>query len=201
MFFKSFMPEPIFGSSGSRKSGRSRSDRKGASASLSPRVPTYSPKPRLRPKTVKSLTTSHSGPNVDGSAGYTRTTSYNSKGSVGSPKIKTSRGDSVTANGSSGMKIGNTIYNTSSVNAPKPTPVVRNAPKKAPVNIAADTTSTAAGSAAGSTGGSSGKIKASKAQEDNLTVKRKARGTSKYQVTKASKNPLVVSKSNKKKVV
>ena len=47
----------------------------------------------------------------------------------------------------------------------------------------------------------SGKVKASKAQEDNPTVKRKARGTSKYQVTKASKNPLVVSKANKKKVV
>ena len=200
MFFKSFMPEPTFGSSGSRKSGRSRSDRKGASAPLSPRVPYRSPTPKLRPKSIKSLTTSHSGPNVDGSAGYTRTTSSNSKGAVGSPKIKTSRGDSVTANGSSGMKIGNTIYNTSSVNAPKTSSPV-STPKKAPVNIAADTTSTAAGSAAGSSGGSSGKIKASKAQEDNLTVKRKARGTSKYQVTKASKNPLVVSKSNKKKVV
>ncbi len=195
------MPEPTFGSSGSRGGGRrrSRTDRKGSQARLSVPKPTYAPKPKLRPKSVRSITTSHSGPNLDGSAGYTKTTSHNSQGKVGPTKIKTSRGDSVTANGNAGMKIGNTIYNTSSVNAPKTSSPV-STPKKAPVNIDADTTSTSAGSAAGSTGGSSGKIKASKAQEENVSVRRKARGTSKYQITKAATNPLVVSKQNKRKV-
>ncbi len=193
------MPKPTFGSSGSRKSGRkSRADRKGASASLSRRVPAYSPTPKLRPKSVRSITTKHSGPNLDGSAGYTKTSSYNSKGKVGPTKIKTSRGDSVTANGNSGMKIGNTIYN-SGVKAPTNTSPVP-APRKAPVNIDADKSSetAAGGSAAGSTGGASGKIKASKAQEENVTVRRKARGTAKYQITKAARNPLVVSKQNKR---
>lgn len=71
----------------------------------------------------------------------------------------------------------------------------RNAPT-APVNISADTSV----SAAGSTGGASGKVKASKAQEDNVSVRKAARGTSKYQVTKASKNPLVVNKKKTKVV-
>lgn len=70
------------------------------------------------------------------------------------------------------------------------------APAVAPVNISADTSK----SAAGSTGGASGKVKASKAQEDNVSVRKAARGTSKYQVTKASKNPLVVNKKKTKVV-
>ena len=189
MFFNSFMPKPTFGSSGSKKSGRSRADRKGASASL---APAYSPTPKLRPKTIKSETTSHSGPNMDGSAGYTRTTSSNSKGKVGPTKIKTSNGDSVTANGSSGMRIGNKIINT-----PKDPPHVKAnkgiGKTKAPVNVDSDKSS--GGSAAGSSGGTSGKIKASKAQEDNLTVKRKSRGTSKYKLS--TNNPLVVNKKNR----
>lgn len=72
------------------------------------------------------------------------------------------------------------------------------APKAAPVNIDADKSSST--SAAGSTGGASGKVKASKAQEENVTVRKKARGTAKYQVTKASKNPLVVNKKKTKVV-
>jgi len=175
----------------------STSTRKGASASMSRLVPKSSPVPKIRPKTIGSETTSHKGPNLDGSAGYTRTTSYNSKGKVGSSKIKTSNGDSVTANGKAGMKIGNTIYNTSTVNAPTPTKKLNDANgvgrRKAPVNVDSDKSS--GGSAAGSTGGSSGKIKASKAQEDNLTVKRKSRGTSKYKL--ATNNPLVVSRKKR----
>tara|TARA_R100000544_G_scaffold34813_1_gene21807 strand:+ start:451 stop:900 length:450 start_codon:yes stop_codon:yes gene_type:complete len=72
----------------------------------------------------------------------------------------------------------------------------RNAPAVAPVNVSADTSK----NAAGSTGGASGKVKASKAQEDNVSVRKAARGTSKYQVTKASKNPLVVNKKKTKVV-
>lgn len=82
--------------------------------------------------------------------------------------------------------------NTSPVSAPKRD----NSVVKAPVNISADTSK----SAAGSTGGASGKVKASKAQEDNVSVRKAARGTSKYQVTKASKNPLVVNKKKTKVV-
>lgn len=226
MFFNSFMPKPTFGSSGSRKSsgGGSRADkkgaaavfsapkpvykpkpkpksststRKGASASMSRLVPKSSPVPKIRPKTIGSETTSHKGPNLDGSAGYTRTTSYNSKGKVGSSKIKTSNGDSVTANGKAGMKIGKTIYNTDPIkHAASKADGSDNNPKtkkKAPVNVDSDKSS--GGSAAGSTGGSSGKIKASKAQEDNLTVKRKSRGTSKYKL--ATNNPLVVSRKKR----
>lgn len=72
----------------------------------------------------------------------------------------------------------------------------RSAPSVASVNIPADTSK----SAAGSTGGASGKIKASKSQEDNVSVRKASRGTSKYQVTKPSKNPLVVNKKKTKVV-
>lgn len=204
MFFNNFMPKPTFGSSGSRKSGgRSRADRKGAGASLTSFAPKSSPVPRFRPKSVKSKTTSHSGPNMDGSAGYTRTTSSNSSGAVGKPVIKTSRGDSVTANGNRGMRIGNTIYN----NPANPSNVKKSAlndangvgRRNAPVNVAVDKSSdTAAGGSSSGNGGASGKIKASKAQEDNLTVRRKSRGTAKYQLNKSARNPLVVSKQNKR---
>ena len=88
-----------------------------------------------------------------------------------------------------GLSVSN---NKSPVSAPKRD----NSVAKAPVNISADTSK----SAAGSTGGASGKVKASKAQEDNVSVRKAARGTSKYQVTKASKNPLVVNKKKTKVV-
>jgi hypothetical protein len=182
MFFKSFMPEPTFGSSGSKSGGggRSRADRKGAQARFS------APKPVYRPATTS-----------------TRSSTADRKGAqavMSAPKPKVSTADR--KGEQAVLSAPKAPYVASKDNAPVTSNIaISKKPVKAPVNIAADTTSTAAGSAAGSSGGSSGKIKASKAQEDNLTVKRKARGTSKYQVTKASKNPLVVSKSNKKKVV
>lgn len=70
-----------------------------------------------------------------------------------------------------------------------------------PVNVDQDTSST---QAVGQ-GGGSGLTKASKATEDNVTVKRKSRGTSKYKIAAQPKkpkaplkNPLVLSKKDKK---
>ena len=51
------------------------------------------------------------------------------------------------------------------------------------------TSGSTSGSISGATGGRSGKIKASKAQEENVTVRNASRGTSKYK-----KNKLKVAK-------
>ena len=136
MFFKSFMPEPTFGSSGSRRSSSrsrvSRADIKGSNAILT----------RPTPKQSRA--------DIKGSqAVLTRPKELFPK----APKAPSVLND---ANG-----VGR---------------------RSAPVNL-----DTKSGSTSGSTlgtGGRSGKIKASKAKEENVTVRNASRGTSKYKKNK-----------------
>ena len=132
MFFKSFMPEPTFGSSGSRRSSSrsrvSRADIKGSNAILT----------RPTPKQSRA--------DIKGSqAVLTRPKEL-------FPKVPKAPSDLNDANG-----VGR---------------------RSAPVNL--DTKSTASSGSTLGTGGRSGKIKASKAQEENVTVRNVSRGTSKY---------------------
>ena len=160
MFFKSFMPEPTFGSSGSRRSSSrsrvSRADIKGSNAILT------RPKPRQSRADIKGSQAIPTKPKPR----QTRADIKGSQAILTKPKELLTKAPPTRAlNDANGV-----------------------GRRSAPVNL--DTKSTASsGSTSGGTGGQSGKIKASKAQEDNLTVRKASRGTSKYK-----KNKLKVAK-------
>ena len=160
MFIKSFTPQVNYGSSGSRRSGSSRGSR--ADIKGSNAILTR-PTPKQSRADIKG-----------------------SQAILTKPKPRQSRAD---IKGSQAVL---TRPKELFPKAPKAPSALNDANgvgrRSAPVNL--DIKSTASsGSTSGGTGGRSGKIKASKVQEENVTVRKASRGTSKYK-----KNKLKVAK-------
>ena len=127
-------------------------------------------------------------------------------GNVSTFKSKTGSGSLTVARGTKledtptvnvGVNGGKTVSNTDAydskdVAAPTPTAPVSTGKSSAPVT-APETTDPSDGVGGGRDGGGSAKRKASKADEDKLTIKRKSEGVKGYK-TKKAKNPMAIKK-------
>lgn len=168
MFLKNMTkPAIVFGGSGSGGGGGGGSSR----------APVSSPRPKQRPNT--RTVSGFQGPNIDGSAGYSTTFTTKSDGSLDrAVGANTSNGDSI-------YNAGRTINRqTSAVTAPTTSD---NSPQSAPVT-APETTDPRDGVGGGRDGGGSARRKASKTQEDNVSVRRKSLGIENYKRERPARN-------------
>ena len=114
---------------------------------------------------------------MDGSAGYSKTFLKNSDGSLGRQiGANTSNGDQIT-NG--GKTIGGRDYSNPTSDPVTAPTTDDSTPRTDPVQ-APETTDPRDGVGGGRDGGGSARRKASKTQEDNVSVRRKAEGVERY---------------------